>query len=172
MEKITKDISLKGDDWFEVREKLYKKTFDTLYQLYVLCASLGIMYDKMKDTNDTEEVGLIPRTVQQNNIEELEILFQTAILTTSLVDYSEDERLELAFDDKTQNQDFDKIAFLTRFANFGAQVISEHLGDDSIECMENIKNLLETTVNGQNFDINPIEIEDLGISAEDLLEIS
>ena len=169
MEKITKDISLKGDDWLSIREKLYKKLFDTLYQLYVLCASIGIMYDKSLLIEDEEEVGLIPRTVQQNNIEELEILFQTCILTTEEEQISEDRRLELAFDDKTKNQEFDKIAFLTRYANYGAKVLAEKLGDDSIECMENIKELLITTVDGQNFDINPLEIEDLGLSADELL---
>lgn len=170
MEKITKDISLKGDDWSELREKLYKKVFDTLYQIYVLCASIGIMYDSVKENEEEEEIGIVPRTVQQNNIEELEILFQTAILTTDVVDFTEDKRLELAFDDKTKNQDFDKIGFLTRFANYGAQVLSEKMGDDSLECMENIKDLLVSTVNGHNFEINPLELEDLNITAEELLD--
>ncbi len=172
MEKITKDISLKGDNWFQIREKLYKKLFETLYQLYVLCASIGIMYDNVNSTDDEDEVGTIPRNVLQNNIEELELLFQTAIITTKVVDFTEDERLELAFDDTTKNQDFDKIGFLTRFANYGAKVLAEKLGDDEIECMENIKDLLISTVNGYNFDINPLDLEEFGISPEELLNES
>lgn len=171
MDKITVDISLKGEDWEKLISQLYKRVFATMYNMYVLCASIGIMYDKqISFDKDIEEVGTIPRTVQQNNKEELEILFQTAILTTDLVEFNEDTRLEMAFGDSNPVDGFNPIHFLTQFANYGANVLAEKLGDDVLESMENIKDLLSATIAGLNFDINPIDIDELGISVEDLLD--
>lgn len=173
MDKITVDISLKGEDWEKLISQLYKKVFATMYNMYVLCASIGIMYDKQisfDNNKEIEEVGTIPRTVQQNNKEELEILFQTAILTSDLVEFNEDTRLEMAFGDSNPVEGFNQTHFLTQFANYGANVLADKLGDDVLESMENIKDLLSATISGLNFDINPIDIEKLGISVEDLLD--
>lgn len=173
MDKITVDIVLKGEDWEKLISQLYRKVFSTMYNMYVLCVSIGIMYDKQisYDSNkEVEEAGSIPRVVQQNNKEELEILFQTAILTTDLVDFSEDTRLELAFGDSNPVEGFNQIHFLTQFANYGASVLAEKMGDDVLESMENIKVLLSATVSGLNFEINPINIDDLDISVDELLD--
>lgn len=174
MDKLTVDISLKGDDWEKLISQLYRKVFSTMYNMYVLCASIGIMYDQQvsfdNDKDVEEVVGSIPRTVQQNNKEELEILFQTAVLTSDLIDFNEDIRLELAFGDSNPVEGFNQIHFLTLFANHGAKVLAEKLGDDVLESMENIKDLLSATVAGLNFDINPLNIDELGISVDDLLD--
>ncbi len=173
MDKITKDISLRGDDWEKVIAQLYKTVFPTLYNMYVLCASIGIMYDRQMNIEtgkEVEDAGQIPRTIQQNNKEELEILFQTAILTTDLVDFDEDARLELAFGDGNKIENFDEIQFLTHFANYGAKILAEHVGDEVLESMENIKDLLVKTILGLNFDIDPIDVDSLNVSVEDLLD--
>ena len=172
MDKITKDISLRGEDWEKLITQLYRTVFPTLYNMYVLCASIGIMYDQqlnIESGKDIEDAGLVPRTVQQNNKEELEILFQTAVLTTDQVDFDEDTRLELAFGDGNKIEGFDEIHFLTLFANYGAKILAERLGDEVLESMENIKDLLIETVSGLNFEINPIDFDTLDISVDDLL---
>lgn len=173
MDKITREIFLKGEDWERIIDQLYRTVFPTLYDMYVLCASIGIMYDKqlsMNNIKDADASGMVPRTIQQNNAEELDILFQTAILTTDCVDFDEDTRLELAFGDTNRVEEFDKIHFLTRYANYGAKVLAEQLGDEVLESMENIKELLIRTLSGLNFDIDPVDIEALDISVDDLLD--
>lgn len=172
MDKITKEIYLRGEDWEKLINQLYRTVFPTLYSMYVLCTSIGIMYDQqlnVESGKDVEDAGSIPRTVQLNNKEELEILFQTAILTTDLVEYNEDTRLELAFGDTNRVENFDEIHFLTLFANYGAKILAEQLGDEVLESMENIKDLLVKTLTGLNFDIDPVDIDSLDISVEDLL---
>ena len=82
---------------------------------------------------------------------------------------SEDERLELAFGDTNPIKDFDQLNFLTRFSNYGAKVLAEKMGDDVLESMENIKDLLSATVAGLNFEIDPIDLDALDIDVDDLL---
>jgi hypothetical protein len=96
----------------------------------------------------------VPRNVLQNNDNgKLDFMFQAAILSTTTESFTEDERLELAFGEKT---DFKKIDFLTQFANFGVTKLVEHIGSSPIESMENIKNFLAATVEGNNFDIDAL----------------
>ena len=66
---------------------------------------------------------------------------------------AEDERLDLAFGEKT---DFNKLAYLTQFANYGVLVLNAQVGDSVIETMENIKNFLFSTVEGRNLDIDAL----------------
>ena len=77
----------------------------------------------------------------------------SAILSTTTESFTEDQRLELAFGEKT---DFKKIDFLTQFANFGVTKLVEHIGSSPLESMENIKNFLCSTVEGNNFDIDAL----------------
>lgn len=173
MDKITRDISLRGENWECLISQLYHTVFSTLYEMYVLCTSIGIMYDQqlvMEAGKAVEEAGSVPRTVQLNNKEELEILFQTAVLTSDLVEFDEDTRLELAFGEGKKIEGFDDMHFLTAFANYGAKILAEKLGDDVLESMENIKDLLLKTISGLNFEINPLDIDTLNISVEDLLD--
>ena len=169
MEKITADVLLKGDIWEEVISKLQPSIFKTQYGVYALCVALGVMYDKQLsfDGEDNSEQRYVPRTMLYQKKEELEILFQTAILTTETVSFSEDQRLELAFG-TSKMKDFNEMQFLTRFANYGATILRDKIADEPIETMENIKNLITSTVEGTNFDIDPLSDDDIDISAEDL----
>ena len=83
----------------------------------------------------------------------LDFMFQTAILSTTTENFTEDQRLELAFGEKTE---FKKIEFLTQFANFGVTKLVEHTGTSPLESMENIKNFLSSIVEGNNFDIDAL----------------
>lgn len=133
------------------------------YQIYMLCLAIGIMYDKIIDRDDQEgdEQKSVPRNVITNNDNgKLDFFFQAAILSTSLVDFNEEKRLELAFGEST---DFNKVAFLTRYANFGVTKLVELIGDTPIESMNNIKNFLISSVEGSNIDLE-------GISDDILLE--
>lgn len=171
---ITTDIILRGKTWDNIITALAPIfTVRTNYSIYLLCVSIGVMYDqrieKFEDELlDGEEMPekTVPRNVIVNAEKEsggkLEYMFQAAILSTKSQAFNEEYRLELAFadekDDSEESKDckFNKLAFLTQFANFGATKLEELLGETVVESMENIKNFLSSTVEGNNFDIDAI----------------
>lgn len=155
--EITTDVLLRGTEWSKAIDNLSSifKT-RTHYSIYMLSVAIGIMYDKRieKPDENGEDPKSVPRNVLQNNDNgKLDFMFQAAILSTSTETYSEDERLDLAFGEKT---DFNKLAYLTQFANYGVTVLNAQIGDSIIETMENIKNFLFSTVEGRNLDIDAL----------------
>lgn len=155
--EITTDVLLRGTEWDRAISSLGEifKT-RTNYSIYMLCVAIGIMYDKRieKPEENNEEPRTVPRNVLQNNDNgKLDFIFQAAILSTKTEDFSEEERLNLAFGEKS---DFNRMAFITQFANFGATKLTELIGASTIESMENIKNFFSSTVEGRNFDIDTL----------------
>lgn len=155
--EITTDVLLRGTEWSKAIDNLSSifKT-RTHYSIYMLSMAIGIMYDKRieKPDENGEDPKSVPRNVLQNNDNgKLDFMFQAAILSTSTETYSEDERLDLAFGEKT---DFNRLAYLTQFANYGVTVLNAQIGDSIIETMENIKNFLFSTVEGRNLDIDAL----------------
>ena len=165
--EITTDISLRGTAWNTVIENL-SDIFKTRpnYMIYMLSLSIGIMYDKREEKlpiEEGEETRSVPRNVIRNNDNgKLDFMFQAAILSTTTEQFSEEERLDLAFGEKT---DFKKIEFLTQFANFGVTKLIEYIGDTPIESMENIKNFFALTVEGRNLEIDALP-DDILLSDE------
>ena len=160
--EIKSDILLRGPSWKTVIDEL-SSIFDTRtnYSIYMLSLAIGIMYDKRIEEIDDEsdDVKNVPRNVIGNNDNgKLDVCFQAAILSTMTITKSEDERLELAFGEKT---DFNKIGFLTSFANFGVEKLKELIGSTPLESMENIKNFMVSTVEGRNFEIDQLPIDEL-----------
>ena len=150
--EITTDVALRGTAWdqaIDALAPLFKPR--SQYSIFMLSLSIGIMYDR-RIVSDEDYRHSVPRNVIQNNDNgKLDFMFQAAILSTTTESFTEDQRLELAFGEKT---DFKKIDFLTQFANFGVTKLVEHIGSSPIESMENIKNFLAATVEGNNFDID------------------
>lgn len=155
--EITTDVYLRGTAWNRAIDGLSSifKT-RTHYMLYILSLTIGIMYDQRieKPVEENEEVKSVPRNVIRNNDNgKLDFMFQAAILSTTTESFSEEERLDLAFGEKTE---FKRIDFLTQFANFGVTKLVELIGDTPLESMENIKNFLFSTVEGRNLDIDAL----------------
>ncbi|GAB6956279.1 hypothetical protein [[Ruminococcus] torques] len=155
--EITTDILLRGTAWNSAIDNL-SSIFKTRpnFMLYLLALSVGIMYDQRLEKPDEngEDVRHVPRNVIRNyDNGKLDFMFQAAILTTRTADFSEEERLELAFGEKTE---FKKIDFLTQFANFGITKIVEHIGETPLESMDNLKNFLISTVEGRNLEIDEL----------------
>jgi hypothetical protein len=152
--EITTDIALRGSAWdvaIEELAPLFKPRAQ--YSIYMLSLSIGIMYDQ-KILSEEDYRHSVPRNVIQNNDNgKLDFMFQTAILSTTTENFTEDQRLELAFGEKT---DFKKIDFLTQFANFGVTKLVDQIGSSPLESMENIKNFLSSIVEGNNFDIDAL----------------
>ena len=155
--EITTDVILRGTEWAKAFDRLstiFRSR--THHSIYILAMTIGIMYDQRieKPEENGEEPRNVPRTVLQNNDNgRLDFMFQAAILSTLTESFSEEDRLDLAFGDKTE---FNKIGFLTQFANFGVTKLNEQIGDTTLESMEKIKNFLISTVEGRNLDIDPI----------------
>lgn len=155
--ELTTDVYLRGTAWNRAIENLSPifKT-RTHYMLYILAMAIGIMYDQRieRPSGDNEETKGVPRNVLRNNDNgKLDFMFQAAILSTTTEQFTEEERLDLAFGEKT---DFKKIEFLTQFANFGITKLVDLIGNTIIESMENIKNFLISTIEGRNFDIDTL----------------
>ena len=166
MELITsKDIILRGTAW-DKAVNAYSSIFKSrpYYNLFLLAASIGIVYDKRIDK--LPEGGEQPKTLPRNVIDNQEridhrfdVMAQTAILQSNSLNYSDDDRLKIAFDD--QDTRINAIDFLEEFANYGITKLVEKIGTTEIETMENLKDFLASTVEGSNFDINSIPDEDI-----------
>ncbi len=172
--EIRSDIVLKGTIWrrtFEKFQYFWQQRSQPIYNLYALSISIGVMYDKQLDDltieNDYEQPLNVPRTVLQPHNSDLDFMFQTAILTSKLVEFKDEDRLKLAFDTNCDIK-FNRFEFLTKFANFGVTKLLDLSSDEPVEMMENLKKFLTSSVEGYNYDINKIPDEDVEI--EDLEE--
>lgn len=165
--EITNDIQLKGTAWNKAISDLGDIfATRTHYSLFMLSLSIGIMYDKRIEipAENGEDVKTVPRNVLNNHDNgKLDFYFQAAILSTLTENLSEEQRLDLAFGEKNE---FNKMAFLASFANFGVEKLVEQIGATPIESMENIKNFLVSTVEERNFEIDELPIEEIDIFGE------
>ena len=166
--ELTKDVILHGTAWAKAADNL-SGIFKTRphYMLFMLSISIGIMYDKRieKLEENGEDPKSIGRNVFVNNDNgKLDFMFQAAILSTTTQEFSEEERLDLAFGEKTE---FNKMGFLIEFANFGVTKLVELIADTPLETMENIKNFLVSTVEGRNLDVDGLP-DDYLLMPEDL----
>ena len=138
------------------------------YSIYAISMSIGIMYDKQSDVagEETDECKenpkSVPRTVLYQHNFDLDFLFQSAILTSAQVTFTEDERMNLAFNEACDIP-FDRMSFLTKFANFGVGKLLEQIADDPVETMQNIKKFLAATVEGYNYEIDSIPEDDFDL---------
>lgn len=169
--EITSDIILRGHDWrraLEVFAPFFPQYLQPNYSIYVMSLSVGIMYDKQADMAGTESEEekesrpSVPRTILHQHNSDLDFLFQSAILTSSKVNFSETERLKLAFD-TTSDIKLNRLDFLTKFANFGVTKLLEHAEGEPVEIMENLKKFIASTIEGYNYEINGISDDDLDV---------
>ncbi len=163
--EITTDVLLKGPVWAEAIEGLsnifnYKNRVN--YNIFVICIALGIMYDKVienPENPDSLNPRNVPRNVMMNAEQEtsrLEFMFQTAILNTKTISLPEEKRMEYAFGDSGE---FKKLDFLVGFANYGVTKLRDLISDNSIETMDNIRDFLNSTIEGYNYELDDIPDE-------------
>lgn len=169
--EFTSDVLLKGSNWKKAIDGLQPfldKSMQPNYAVYVIAVSIGIMYDKQSDIagtleNVNDDSLTVPRTVLHNHSSDIEFLFQTAILTSSLTDLEKKQKMDLAFNSSSKIE-FKKMEFLTKFANFGVGVILEQISDNAIETMDNIKEFIVRTFEGKNYSVYGISDDDLDIN--------
>ena len=188
--ELKSDIVLHSNTWQKVDAGYRKKFFKTQWEIFKICLSIGILYDKqlgVLDTNDDIDVnenksGLeIPRSMFNRYSAEMVFFFQTAILTSKCISLNEKDRLYLAFseevsedelddDDETilkngvseEALNFNKIDFLKRFANYGAEKLLGCLSNNESETMENLMDFLNKSYKGETEELKAMtEVEDL-----------
>jgi hypothetical protein len=70
-------------------------------------------------------------------------MLQAAMITTKHVDFSEQDRLEIAFSSK-EVENFNPMQFLTKYANYGIAKIKDAIGDASdVELMQKLMTFLD-----------------------------
>lgn len=164
--EITTDIYLRGEHWAKAIDELgIIFSNKTNYNIYILCLSIGIMYDKRiaRFDDKDENPRFVPRNVIHNNDNgKLDTMYQSVLLSTKTESFTEDQRLEMAFGDNVDTMlGMKKIDFLTEFANYGVTKLVELIGHDYLESMENISQFLLSSVEGTNFDVDSISDEEL-----------
>lgn len=151
--ELTTDAYLKGPIWAETIDRLVGSLFKTNWDIYALSITIGIMYDAQIEPEDMVPQGYegepryVPRTIlgHTQNKALIEFMLQASMITTKHIDLNEDERLEVAFNDD-KKYEFNPIAFLTKFANYGITKIHKVInGCDDIEMLESLMRFLNTT---------------------------
>lgn len=176
--EIRSDLIFKGPTWSNVDRGYRKKFFETQWGIFKICLSIGILYDKQLDDEktDLEEDGLdIPRTMFNRNGAEMQFFFQAAILTSRCVELSEKDRLYLAFSEEIPEEElegddaellkrgvseaalkFNKIDFLRKFANYGAQKLNGCLSINDSETMECLIEFLNASYKGETEELQAL----------------
>lgn len=151
--ELTTDASLKGPIWAETLDKLRGTVFETYWDVYALSISIGMMYDcqiesdAMVPSGYDAEPRYVPRNLlgRAQNKALLEFMLQAALVTTKHLDLTEDERLEQAFG-SGRKLDFNPVAFLTKYANYGITKIHEVISDlEDVELLEQLMVFLNST---------------------------
>lgn len=167
--ELTTDASLKGPIWAETLDKLRGMVFETYWDVYALSISIGMMYDCQIESDAMVPDGYeaeprsVPRTMlgHAQNKALLEFMLQTALVTTKHLDLSEEERLELAFG-SNKKLEFNPIAFLTKYANYGVTKIHEVISNsEDVELLEQLMTFLNSTYeSGIDILEDDIDLED------------
>ena len=165
--RIGSNIVLRGDAWAEAIEKL-KPIIDTFYGVYVISIAIGIFADKQIEspevTHYPDAKFEINSAMLHHNSQILDLLFKSAIITTGSVDFSEEFRMELAFNDDTRLEEaknFNPMGFLTKFANYGVTQLAQRITDDSLENIEALNKYIVECADGlrlEDFDLDELEI--------------
>ena len=156
--ELTSDIILKGPIWANTIDHLKDAFERPAFDIFILSLTIGIMYDKRIASMDNEngETKTVPRTIiLAHDNGKFDTCLQAAILSTTTVNYSEDERLQIAFGDENtfpDNEKYRKIDFLVEFANFGVTKLYELLDDEIIQTLDNIKDFLVSSVEDRNLE--------------------
>lgn len=166
--EVKSHLICKGEAWYQINSKLVHTFFDTLWDAFKLSISIGILYDQAKvELDDGEDQATVPSNMFNRNSEEMSYFFKTAILTSKLVDFSEKDRLYLAFSEDVKAEElegddqelliqgvsekalsFDKVAFLRNFANYGAEKLAACISINDNETMENLMDFLNNSYDG------------------------
>ena len=105
---ITTDVSCKGESWYQIDHRLRDTFFKSMWEAFKLSMAIGILYDQAaKDVNDNEDKVTISRNMFIQHAEEISFFFKTAIITSKLVDFSEKDRLYLAFSEDVTEEELE-----------------------------------------------------------------
>lgn len=139
---LNSDILLYHPLWERADNELCKEDgiglFNRLIDVYILACSIGIKEDKtmVASSDDSHPLKTIGRntymSLTNTDLRELlDFMLQNAIINSKTIDFSEDDRLKLAFDPDFSVNKFSPTSFLTGFANYGISEIFKHIDSQS-----------------------------------------
>lgn len=154
--EITANLRLFGKDWNDILEYLVNNKeepmFETYFDVFYLCASIGIYYDEVLEIPNDEYVREIPRMILINRVQKLDYLYQIAVLSTNHLTLEENDRTNLAFD-ISKSKEFGEMKFLTKFANYGMTKLLQHVDfKSSLSTIDRINSFCKGLVEGYDID--------------------
>lgn len=154
--EITASLRLFGKEWNDILEYLVnhkdEPMFETYFDIFYLCASIGIYYDEISEIPNDEYVREIPRIVLINRVQKMDYLYQIAVLSTKHLSLEEKERTNLAFD-TNKSKEFGELKFLIKFANYGMKKLYEHIDFKStLATIDQINSYCKSLVEGYDID--------------------
>lgn len=190
--ELKSNLICKGKIWYDLNQILVidKQIFETFWQVFKVSLSIGILYDKqVQDFEDYEpdEKVELPRQMFNREGAQMDMFFQSAILTSSCIGFSEKDRLYLAFsanlsDEEVTDEEreelkngvskealeFNQALFLKEYANYGSQKLYELLSDNDGEILSNFMDFFDDSYNGLTPEL--IEMSKVEPMEDDILQ--
>lgn len=140
--QLSSDITMTHPLWERADNELCSNNelgiFNRLVDVYILACAIGIKDDKVIIEESIELPLSQPKSIGRNTHREnldvrdlMDFMLQNALINSSTIDISEDERLKLAFNPDYVNKKINAANFLTGFANYGITKIFEVVKSNS-----------------------------------------
>lgn len=170
--ELKSNLICKGKIWYELNKILVndKQIFETFWQVFKISLAIGILYDKQEidlENYEPDDKVELPRQMFNREISQMDMFFQSAILTSNCINFNEKDRLYLAFsanlsDDEVTKEEreelkkgvsqdafeFNQIAFLKQFANYGSRKIYSLLSENDGELLSNFMEFFDDSYKG------------------------
>ena len=155
------DIQLKHSDWEKAEKMLVESNNDVAFfkrmvDIFIVAASIGISEDKIIENENFDGKSIGRNTLNQNqDVKHLiTFLYQNAILSTSLINLSNDERKSIAFNPSDDiAQKYNPSSFLVPYANYGLKKLLECITNHDVESISNVINMINA------YKDNPLDLE-------------
>lgn len=156
--QVKTDIELYHHNWEKLEDLvgssskigLFKRNAD----VFILACSIGVSEDSILEVDkeqSLEKPKNIPRNVISQNqdvYDAIEFLLQNAIINSKHIDYNDEERMKIAFDDEHVSETFKQWEFLIKFANYGMIRLLEKIEEHDLTSITNIIEFIEeSTIN-------------------------
>ena len=126
------------------------KIFTRKVDLVIVCTSIGVFLDKSiknESSDNFEDFSIGRNTLVNPELNNLfEFIFINAIINSNTINYTDEERLDIAFNDNN-NLQFSINSFISGFANAGAEYIIENIdldNDDNLELSYKLFEIIKT----------------------------
>jgi hypothetical protein len=151
--QVRSDIVLRYQEWEKMEDLTVNLgIFDRFVDIFILALSLGINADEVIDETEGAQLAN-PKNIPRNTIitnseisERIEFLYQNAVLNSKKINFTDEIRMKLAFDDEYTVDGFRQWDFLIKFANYGMKQITDVMTGYDMLTIENIIDLVKNSI--------------------------